>query len=266
MSAASETLNPEYHALQVDPRFGYAFLPAASVKQAPLVIVTHGSDRDWKGIVEYMREGLGAHHASILAPFFPAQLDGEAHGDGYKFLYSQGIDYIALMQAMLNDAFETYGKPTAIYLLGFSGGAQFAQRYALFCGADLSGLVLAAPGGVTLLDETLEWWPGLQGAEDAVGYKPDLVSFKRLPVEIIIGDQDMSAGLVDRPAGVPHGTAFSGFAGATRIERARRLHVDLSVNEVRCGYHELSGVAHELKPTTLKAAELISHWIDDSKA
>lgn len=244
MVAEPETLSPELHELNADPRFSYAFEPAAGgVAQAPLIIVAHGSNRDWCAIMQHMRDGLGLRHASILAPLFPALIDGAAHGDGYKFLLSQGIDYIALMRAMLKQALQQHGQPSACYLLGFSGGAQFAQRYALFCAAELDGLVLAAPGGVTLPDETIEWWPGLQGAESAVGHSLDLAAFKKLPVEIIIGDQDLNAGLVDRPAGVAHGSAFAGLAGATRVERARRLHGDLNACGMHCGYHELGGVS-----------------------
>lgn len=254
-----------------EPRFGFLFSPAGapveegadpSAAKAPLVIVAHGSDRDAAGMLEAMREGLGGRAVSILAPLFASEIDGEDHSDGYKFLVSAGIDYISVTKSMIAAASRLGGGFGSVYLFGFSGGAQFAHRYALFCASELSGLVVASPGNVTLLDETLEWWPGLGGAAAAIGRATDIASLRKLPVGIIIGSEDRAGGLVARPAGAPHGSLYEGVAGASRLERAHSLSQSLRSHDIQTVLHEIEGVGHELRPVTLKAAELIARWID----
>lgn len=254
---------PTYTPLVEDQRFGFAF-SSASADQAglPLVIVAHGSDRDVTGMVTAMREGLGDRGASILAPLFPSTIGGEDHSDGYKFLISGGIDYTALTKAMINNAPAPGGRFGSVYLYGFSGGAQFAERYALFHSAMLSGLVLASPGSVTLLDETVEWWPGLAGACAAIGISPDLASLRGIPAAIVIGSEDRVVGLVARPPGSPHGSIHEGLAGNSRLERARSLYASFRNSGIETSLHEVEGAAHNLQPVTLKAAEVIARWID----
>lgn len=260
---ASDTL---FQALPSDRRFSFVYSPAPSgTADRPLVIAIHGSDRDVVGMMACLRDGLGNREVSILAPLFPARLNDEDHSDGYKFLVSAGICYLALMQAMIASISAPGGRFGRRYMFGFSGGAQFAQRYGLFCAAELDGLVLAAPGGVTLLDEGVEWWPGLLGAEVAVARPLALPALRRLPVEIIIGDEDRNAGLVARAVGAPHGSAFENLAGNNRVDRARSLHASLTQAGVAAGYHELAGVAHALRPVTLKSADLIARWIDTAE-
>lgn len=258
-----------------DPQFGFLLSPArqadanrdeTSSATASLVIVAHGSDRDAAGMLDAMREGLGERPVSILAPLFPTEIGGEDHADGYKFLVSGDINYVSVTRSMIAAAAQMVGTFDNIYLFGFSGGAQFAHRYALFCSSELSGLVIASPGNVTLLDETLEWWPGLAGASEAVGLATDLASLDRLPVEIIIGSQDRAAGLLARPIGSKYGSLHEGVAGASRLERARSLSESLQKSGNPAPVHELPGVGHELRPITLKAAELIGRWIDAGKS
>lgn len=260
------------HAFTSDePKFGFLFSPAESavdeqletkVGKAALVVVAHGSDRDAAGMLAAMREGLAGRLASILAPLFPCDVGGEDHADGYKFLVAGDINYVSVTKSMIAAAAQLTGGFGDIYLFGFSGGAQFAQRYALFCASELSGLVVASPGNVTLLDETLEWWPGLAGASKAVGLPTDLVSLRQLPVEIIIGSEDRAAGLVARPVGSPYGSIHESVAGASRLERAHSLSKSFQACDIPAPVHELQGVGHELRPITLKAAELIGRWID----
>lgn len=254
---------PTYTALVEDPRFGFVFEPASADEAGlPLVIVAHGSDRDVTGMVAAMRKGLGGRAVSILAPLFPSTIGGEDHSDGYKFLISCGIDYIALTRAMINNAPAPGGRFGPVYLYGFSGGAQFAERYALFHAAMLSGLVVASPGNVTLLDETVEWWPGLAGACAAIGLSPDLASLRGIPAAVVIGSKDRVAGLVARPPGSPHGSIYEGLAGNSRLERARSLYASFRNSGIEASHHEVEGAAHDLQPVTLKAAEVIARWID----
>ncbi|WP_083607704.1 hypothetical protein [Thalassospira sp. TSL5-1] len=260
----SSTFPPSnYQSLQADPRFGFVFSQAPGATTCKtLVIAIHGSDRDVDGMIAALREGFGDRDIAILAPFFPYQIDNADHSDGYKFLVSAGFDYAAILESMIAECQNLQGDFDTAYLYGFSGGAQFAERYGLFCAANLSGLVIAAPGNVTLIDDTLEWWPGLDGAKAQTHRTPDLQSLRQIPVAIMVGAQDCNKGLVARPAGTPHGSAYEAVAGDSRLARAHTLHRSFQNAGISSSLREIADVAHDLRPMTLNAANQIAQWID----
>lgn len=241
----------------------YALQPSQTAA-APLLIAAHGSDRDIRGLLD----GLGlSGGVSVLAPLFPAEIDGENTGDDYKFLTGGGADYLTVMDQILAEALTRLpAVPRQIWLFGFSGGAQFAQRYALFRAGQLDGLILAAPGGVTLLRNDVDWWPGLYGAAQAVGLEPDLEALRTLPTAILIGAEDCTPGMVSRAVGTKFGAAEAGLAGATRIDKARALHQSLTAHGAPASYTEISGVGHSLAPCTEAAAEILRDWLSQEKA
>ena len=246
-----------------DSPWRYAF-QVAEAPDAPLVIAAHGSDRDIRGLLDGVAlEG----QVSVLAPLFPAEIDGENTGDDYKFLTGGGADYLVLMDRILADALTRLnGRPRQIWLFGFSGGAQFAQRYVLFRAAQLDGLILAAPGGVTLLREDVDWWPGLRGAARAVGAAVDFEALKTLRTAILVGAEDRAAGMVSRAQGTKFGARDAGLAGDTRIDKARALRDSLSAHGAPVTYTELPGVGHKLAPCTEAAAVILRDWLTQEQA
>lgn len=199
---------------------------------------------------------------TLLAPLFPAQIDGEDVGDDYKFLTGGGEDYRAVMDAILAEALDRLGHiPTQIWLFGFSGGAQFAQRYALIRADHLDGLILAAPGGVTLLRSDIPWWPGLKGVVAALGEAPDLGALARLRTALIVGGDDRAAGMVNRGPGTKFGAEDANLAGVTRIDKARSLAADLSALGAEVSYTELPGVGHQLAPCAEAASQIMRGWL-----
>lgn len=230
---------------------------------APLLIAAHGSDRDLRGLLDGL--DLGGE-VSLLLPYFPERVGGEDVSDDYKFLRGGGADYLALMDAILRDALRHLGQaPRALWLFGFSGGAQFAQRYALVRAGRLDGLILAAPGGVTLLRDDVSWWPGLKGAEAALGEAPDLAGLSRLPTAILIGGEDRAAGLVSRAPGTPFGSGDADLAGLSRQDKARSLRDDLEAHGTPVTYTEISGVGHKLAPCAGAAAQILRGWLDETQ-
>ncbi|SLN11623.1 hypothetical protein PSM7751_00159 [Pseudooceanicola marinus] len=230
---------------------------------APLLIAAHGSDRDLRGLLHGL--DLGGE-VNLLLPYFPERVEGEDVADDYKFLRGGSADYLALMDAILEDALRHLGQaPRALWLFGFSGGAQFAQRYALVRASRLDGLILAAPGGVTLLREDVAWWPGLKGAEAALGEAPDLAGLARLPTSILIGAEDRAAGLVSRAPGTRFGSADADLAGLSRQDKARSLRDDLAAHGTPVTYTEIAGVGHKLAPCAGAAAQILRGWLDETQ-
>lgn len=241
----------------------YALRPA-DVAGAPLLIAIHGSDRDVGGLFS----GLGLNGAvSLLTPLFPAQINGEDTGDDYKFLTGGGTDYLRLMDKTLTEAIAQLDtKPSCVWLFGFSGGAQFAQRYALFRANELDGLVLAAPGGVTLLRDDIAWWPGLDGAETAVRARVQRDGLAALRTALFIGGEDHAKGVVDRGPGTRYGSAQSNLAGDTRIDKAKSLYDSLTALGAPVSLTNIPGVGHKLAPCAEAASHLLRHWLDQQQA
>lgn len=228
---------------------------------APLLIAAHGSDRDLRGLLDGLDFG---EEVSLLLPYFPERVEGADVADDYKFLRGGSEDYLALMDTILDDALRHLGQvPRALWLFGFSGGAQFAQRYALVRAGRLDGLILAAPGGVTLLRDDVAWWPGLKGAEAALGEALDLAGLARLPTAILIGAEDRAAGLVSRAPGTRFGSANAELAGLSRQDKARSLRSDLAAHGTPVTYTELAGVGHKLAPCAGAAAQILRSWLDE---
>jgi predicted esterase len=259
-------INGEETADRVDPRFRFAWWNCPSGRAGrPLIVAVHGSGRDYRETGEAFLPLAKAHDASVMAPLFP-RWEGEGGGDGYKFLHEPGADYVALLDRMLDSlAAEHRYDPARVYLFGFSGGGQFVHRYAIARASRLAGLVVAAPGSVTLLEENLPWWAGLSGMKDKIGHAPDLAGLAALPVHLVIGDRDVDNDLIGRPPGHPYHSPYADHAGAGRQARLKALKASLEERGVSVSLDLLPGVNHELAPVAAAAASRIDQWMKQGR-
>lgn len=247
---------------EADPRFCFAWHSTATAPGAPLVVVVHGSERGYQATCRAFLGMAQTMPMSILAPHFPVGPGEPGYEDGYKFLAEQGIDYVAVLMGMV-EQFNRQVIATApeFYLFGFSGGAQFAHRFAYFEARHLAGLVVSAPGTVTLADMETEWWPGLAGAETVTGRKPDLAALRRIPVAVTVGAEDIVAGLIRRDPGMRNGSVHADMAGTTRVARARSLHQSLRRNDIASQFVEIGGAGHDLAANADAASKILGGWL-----
>lgn len=254
--------------LDLDPRFRFAWRkPVSGRGGGPLLAVIHGSDRNWLAA----RDAFGAladqHDMTILAPLFPGGVANAELHDGYKFLREPGIDYALLFDAMLASlAGQCRFNGNRIFLFGFSGGAQFALRYALINASRLAGLVVAAPGNVTLLDDRLPWWGGTRDIETVTGKPLDRTGLLRLPVHLIVGENDLDKGLVERGPGDPYHSPHAGLAGATRKERLTGLHRSLSSAGVATTLDIVKNAEHDFAAIAGPAARSLNRMMSSCTA
>ena len=168
---------------------------------------------------------------------------------GYKFLREPGADYVALLEAMLATFSETAPfDARRLFLFGFSGGGQFALRYALVEASRLAGLIVAAPGNVTLLDDALPWWAGTGGIDRALGRPLDRNGLRDLQVHLIVGADDLTDGVVERGPDDPYYSPHAGLAGPTRKARIAALQRSLEAAGIWTTLEVLDGVAHNFEP------------------
>ncbi len=110
------------------------------------------------------------------------------------------------------------GLPAQPFLLvGHSGGAQFALRFALVHAAQIAGYALSAPGSYCWPDGARRFPHGAAPSRDFPDLRPDLVALLQRPSLVLVGARD-----VQRDDALRQGERIDAQQGRTRIERAQR--------------------------------------------
>jgi len=138
-----------------------------------------------------------------------------------------------------------------VHLYGFSRGAQFAHRFALFFPERVERVAALSAGTYTLPDQktdaTGDGRPspaklpyGISDMEKLLGHSIDRAQLKQVQFLIIVGEKDNVANDVPR--------AWDPFLGMTRVERARTFSPSMEKAGVRCALKIMPGVGHEINP------------------
>lgn len=182
--------------------------------------------------------------AIIISPIFAADLTGEMDEHAYCQLLAKGIRFDLLLIEMLDQFCTMYGVATdRFFLCGGSGGAQFANRFLLAHPDKVLGISLVAPGSVTLPSSSERWWVGLGDFCEIFGGEPRLDLLSSIPVQIIVGDKDLSPtnGLSGR-----HWLDEAIVQGENRLQRATSLAEDLRTYCSDVRLELVPGAGHEM--------------------
>lgn len=125
----------------------------------PLVVNIHSTRRDAVSCRDSLIDFADQHSVAILAPLFPAGIDGIFDLDSYKNLRTKKIQADLVLIDILNEISHMWPGICSdpIVLMGFSGGAQFVHRFMYLYPERLSAVAIAAPGSVAKLSP--EPWP-----------------------------------------------------------------------------------------------------------
>lgn len=173
-----------FTACQADPRFSYClYVPSCHLGQrqaeAPLLVVVHGSARTAEGFRDAFIEFAEEHGCVVLAPLFPRSAVSADELDGYKLQPPLGYRYDQVLLSIIEEVAAEYRTAREFYLYGFSGGAQFAHRFAYLHPGRLKAVSIHAPGQVCLPKMYLD----VQGLE----------ALKRVRVQMVVGCEDILA-------------------------------------------------------------------------
>lgn len=182
-----------------------AFVPT-SVRTRHALVVVHGASRDAAAQFRAFLPSAIAHGIPVLGPVFSAESFPR-----YQRL-AGGAGPLAAAEALvqvLADAHQELGLPTdRVHLMGFSGGAQFAHRFALLHPEHVRSAVLASAGWFTMLDTARRFPYGVRPPEQAPDAHLDVDAFLKLPVHLLVGERDVrrdrrlrTNGSVDRRQG-----------------------------------------------------------------
>jgi pimeloyl-ACP methyl ester carboxylesterase len=197
-------------ALRADPSQEYlAYVPSDGGPEPPLFVSVHGLSRNAEeqaGLFSPWCEAVGA---VLVAPRFAA----EQHGD-YQRLGRNRADLV--LDSILEEvAASTGALAPRIHLFGYSGGAQFAHRYAMAHPQRVARAVVASAGWYTFPDARLRFPYGIRPSPKLPDLCFDPEQFLRVPMLVLVGGKDLTEG------GLRRGERIDRQQGVTRVERAR---------------------------------------------
>jgi len=171
----------------LDPRY---LLP-----KLPLLVTIHGSSRSAETCRNLFTAFADSERVAILAPLFPAGLDGETDLDSYKLLRSKTLRSDKALLDILDDVKVRWPgiETEKVLLAGYSGGGQFVQRFFYLYPERLLAVSIGAPGRATHLDFTKRWPDGIKDVEEVFGpeVKVDLRKIMEVKhLQLVVGGDD----------------------------------------------------------------------------
>jgi poly(3-hydroxybutyrate) depolymerase len=237
-------------ASKADPRFHYCLYVPPSVGQGAkveLLVAVHGSTRT--SFLEF-RDGFAEfgrwNGCAVLCPIFPVGVRGDGARSGYKYMAEGDIRYDQVLLAMVAEVAEKYGQDWSRFaIFGYSGGGHFAHRMAILHPQRLWAASVGAPGSVTLLDPTRDWWVGIRDLPARFGIAFDAAALAKVPVQMVVGDADLETWEITHQPGSAYWMEGANGAGRTRPERLKALAESFRAAGVRVQLDILPGVSHD---------------------
>ena len=192
----------------------YAFVPPEAAPGAEPLVLVHGISRNAPELVLRFAELASRHGVPLIAPLFRQETWGQ---------YQQAHDRKRGLRAdlalcdILDDAARRLGLATGrVALFGFSGGGQFAHRFALLHPRRVRACVPVSAGWYTLPDPALAWPLGLKGMPGS-GPNPGLdPAVAEVPFHLVVGQRDTGSDDALR-----HDPEIDRLQGTDRRSRAR---------------------------------------------
>ena len=251
------------YALRSDPRFSYCLYVPPDYRTRPvppeLLVVIHGSPRTFMEFRDRFQDFGDTHNTLILCPLFPVGVSGDGNADGYKYLTEPGIRYDTLLLDMVAEAKARWEVPSHRFgLFGFSGGAQFVNRFLLLQPQHLWAASIAAPGSVTLVDDRRDWWVGVRDLDRRFGAALEHEALKHVPVQGLVGAADLDTEEITHREGGRYWMAGANDAGASRPDRLAALCRSLSAAGVGVTHETVAGTGHEPGPIIERAKPFLA--------
>jgi len=193
----------------------YLFIPSAGGADAPVLVTVHGISRNAREHAWRFARLAEAYGVVVVAPLFPS----ERYPDFQRLGRSgRGARADRALDAILAEVGRLTGAQTEhIHLFGFSGGAQFAHRYAFAHPRRVIAMVLGAAGWYTFPNPQKAYPRGLDLRGRLPGVTFDLDAALTIPATIVVGERDTK-----RDAELNVSPRIDRLQGLTRLERGRR--------------------------------------------
>ncbi len=200
--------------LDADPRQRYfLYVPASGGCNAPLLVSVHGISRNARRHVRRFARLAEQYGVVVVAPLF----DKERH-PGYQRLGLSGARAdLALEQIVAETTRLTGADSRHFYLFGYSGGGQFAHRYAMAYPQRVAAIAIGAAGWYTFPDPQRRFPHGTAPHRKLPGLSFDAARFLRVPVCVLVGEEDTV-----RDSALRQCARIDAHQGVSRFERGQR--------------------------------------------
>lgn len=237
-------------ACRADPRFGYCLYVPPTFDDDPaghaLVVAMHGSGRTMEAYRDRFAAFGRYRHCVILAPLFPIGPLGDGNPHGFKVLQERDVRYDHVLLAMVDEAGARLGTRFDRFLLfGYSGGGHFAHRFFYLHPERLHAVSIGAPGSVTLLDDSRDWWVGTRDLKARFGRDIDLEALRAVRVQLVVGAADIETWEIHYASDSVQYAPGINDTGRTRIERIGALAANFAKHGIECRHDIVPNVAHE---------------------
>jgi pimeloyl-ACP methyl ester carboxylesterase len=241
----------------------FTYVPASCDVDAPVLVFVHGYNRRVQEQLRLLRPLADRTGRALVAPYFSRELQPRYQrlGRGSDGRRADGFfdDCVAEATAALGLRAQPF------VLLGFSGGAQFAHRYAMLRPGRVAQLIAIAAGWYTFPDSEEPFPRGLDVRRKLRRADLNPEHFLAVPTTVIVGEDDCDDVNVRRSA------ALDRQQGRTRVERARRwvLAMRMAARRYRVAtdivYQEVPAMDHDFERFVERGRlrELIQAAIDD---
>lgn len=239
-----------FFALQSDKRVSYClYVPEDYDEDASdaynLIVLVHGTERGATTYRDLFAGFARDQRCIILAPLFPVGLAGPGDLDSYKLIKFDEYRFDHLLLDMVQEVAAKYRlKDDRFYLHGFSGGGHFAHRFFYLHPDRLHAVSIGAPGVVTLLDTSRDWWVGLRDIKEIFGQDLDLDQMRGVAVQMVVGDEDKQTWEITIPESSSWWMPGANDAGETRIERLTSLRKSFEKHGIDVRFDLVAGVDH----------------------
>ena len=245
------------YAARRDPRFSYCLYVPPGYRSGgirpELLVVVHGSPRTFMEFRDHFQDFGEDHNTLVLCPLFPVGVNGDGNADGYKYLSEPGIRYDDILLDMVAEVKERWGLAGDRFgLFGFSGGAQFVNRFLLLRPRSLWAASIGAPGSVTLVDDSRDWWVGVRDV--AI----DIESLRRVPVQTLVGAADLDTHEITHREGGRYFMLGANDAGVSRPQRLEALRRSLCQAGVKVAHEVIADVGHDPWPIMARAKSFLA--------
>ncbi len=228
------------------------YFPRSAAKPTRALVSVHGIARNAMEHALLFATEAERTGTAIVAPMF-----SERRFRGYQTLRKRR-HHLAPEQAferMLEELAQLSGlELQQLSLFGYSGGGQFAHRFAMFRPERVAQLTVGAAGWYTFPDPDIAY---PQGIADVSARLPaiDLGAFLQIPVQVLVGDADLQ-----RDEALNKKPEIDQRQGLTRVERGQRWvealqqAARLRGMSARASFRLLPGVAHSFSDAVVQCA------------
>jgi pimeloyl-ACP methyl ester carboxylesterase len=217
LSVASDARRVIHRRLPRDPRIEYlAHVPPAAPASAQVAVAVHGISRNASEHLELFAPHAEAAGMALVAPIFPQATFGKYQRLAPKEPGLLRSDHALLR--ILDDVARTFDVDCdRVFLCGFSGGAQFAHRFAMAYPERVRSAVITAAGWYTLPTPELAYPLGIGPPPHGLGLSFDPERFLRARLQVLVGPRDVSRDWALRKT-----PQLDELQGLTRVERGQR--------------------------------------------